>query len=100
MTKNKKLSKKEKEVLKALKKKKDILNAFIKNKFWSLHLDTFLLFSLSIAYWIVLIYTDNILGVIFIVFALICCSIISIDNYHSINEDLKKITKEFESLLS
>ena len=100
MTKNKKPTKKEKEALKAFKRKKDILNTFIKNKIWNLYLDTFLLFGLSIAYGIVLIYSDNILGGIFIVFALICCYIISIDNYHSLNEDMKKITKEFETLLS
>lgn len=91
-----KLDRKDNEIL---KKKEELMNKFLKNKFGSLYLDNFLLFALSLTYGFFLyIFTTPQIGFTFIIFIIICCSIISWVNYHDLIEDIDSVIKDLEIL--
>lgn len=78
---------------------KELLNKFLTNLYWDLYLDLFLLFSLTIVFSIILIITELNIGIIFLVFSLICCSIISVNYYTDIKNEIDKVMKDLQFLL-
>ena len=81
------------------KKKKELINKFIKTKYWDLYLDIFLLFGFSISYSIVLYFTNYLTGQIFVVFAIICCVLISIDYHETIKNEINKVLRDIDIML-
>lgn len=76
-----------------------IIKEYIGGKYWSLYLDIYLLFSVSISYGIVLYLTDNSSGIVFIIFAIICCVITSIYSYRDVKKDIGLVLKDLEIML-
>ena len=77
----------------------EAINNFKKHKYGALYLDIFLLFSLSIALSIFLYFLNNVLGELFLVFALLCCIFISYSYYSDVNADIDKVVKDLEILI-
>lgn len=90
---------KAKKVKLELEEKKEILYKVISRNYWNLYLDIFLLFALSIAYGVVLFYTDLYLGIIYIVFAIIFCILISMTYYFELEREMNVVLKDLEGLL-
>jgi len=75
---------------------KEIIRKFIGKKYWSLYLDIFLLFAISMAYSIVLFFTEQIVGELFFIFAIICCTIISINQYQDMKGDIETALSDLD----
>ena len=87
------------EINKIFTTEKELLNKFLKNLYWDLYLDLYLMFSLTIVFSIVLILTERNIGIIFLVFGMICCSVISINYYVDIKNEIEKVMKDIQFLL-
>jgi hypothetical protein len=79
-------------------KKEEILAMYKKEKGFNLLLDMFLIFAFSISYGIYLTYTEGLIGVMFIVFALIACIIITLVHYVDMHEEYENVVKDLEIL--
>jgi membrane protein YdbS with pleckstrin-like domain len=79
-----------------------LIKEFIRNKHWELYLYIFLLFSMSIAYIIVLYYTLDtfnssvVVAQIFLVFTIICCLSISIIQYNDMKDEIDVALKDLQ----
>ena len=82
-----------------LAQKKLLLNKFVKDRHWNLMVDIFLLFAITVGYGIALYFTEPYISIIFIVFALICCIIISTNYYNDEKEEITKVINDLEILL-
>jgi len=78
---------------------KKLIKEFIGRKHWTLYLDIFLIFAISIGYGFVLYFQENLLGQIFIIFAIICCSISSINHYRDMKEEIEVALKDLDFIL-
>jgi hypothetical protein len=76
-----------------------VINKYISSKYWSLYLDIYLLFSVTISYGIVLYLTDNLTGIVFIIFAIICCFFTSAYTYQDVKQDISSVLKDLEIML-
>jgi hypothetical protein len=82
-----------------IEKSRQLLKKFINRKYGTLYLDIFLLFALSIAFGIILSFDEIILGLIFIIFAVICCGITSYFYYSDVKRDIDLTLKDLEIIL-
>lgn len=81
---------------------KKMLKQFLRKKYWSLWLDIFLLFSISITYSFILYFTDEktkTLGIAFLIFAVICCILISLNHHRDMKQEIEGTLKDLELLL-
>ena len=78
---------------------KKLIKEYISKKYWSLFLDLFLLFAISIAYGIVLFLTESYVGQIFLIFAIICCIMISINQYRDMKRDIDVALSDLEIIM-
>ncbi|WP_455391420.1 hypothetical protein [[Eubacterium] cellulosolvens] len=76
-----------------------LVKQFISGKYWDLYLDIYLMFSLSVGYGIILYFTLDFLGEIFLVFAIICCILISAIHYTNMKQDIDMALKDLELIL-
>jgi len=88
-----------KKVILELEEKKAILNKVINRNYWNLYLDIFLLFALSISYGVVLFFSEQYFGIIFIVYAIIFCILISMTYYYELEREMNVVMKDLEGLL-
>jgi len=78
---------------------KRLIKEFIGRKHWTLYLDIFLIFAISMSYGFVLYSQENLLGQAFIIFAIICCTITSINHYRDMKEDIEVALKDLDFIL-
>lgn len=83
-----------------IENKKKIVNTFISKKFWDLYVDIYLLYAFSISYGVFLINTNNNnnVGQIFVVFALVLCTMISFRYYMNMKKETETALKDLEVL--
>ena len=99
-TKNKKTKiKRDKKEQLILEKKNNILSKFQKDKFATLYLDVFLIYVFSVTYGTYLcLMTSLVLGLIFLIFSLIFCTLISNLYYLDTKSDIESVMKDLEIL--
>ncbi len=78
---------------------KRLIEKFMGGKYWALYVDIFLLFSVSIAYGVVLYLNESLLGLIFLVFTAICCTMTSLNYYSEVKDEINVTLKDVELLL-
>jgi len=78
---------------------KKIVDQFITGLYWNLYIDLFLIFSLTIAYSISLYFLEPYIAQIFLIFGIICCSIMSFNYYIDVKNEINKVLKDLEILL-
>lgn len=78
---------------------KKLIKEFIGRKHWNLYLDIFLIFAISIGYGFVLYFQENLLGQVFIIFAIICCTLSSMNQYKDMKEDIEVALKDLDFIL-
>ena len=76
-----------------------LIQQFIRSKYWKLYFDIFLLFIISISYGVILYYTIYLLGIAFLIFAIICCILISFTHYVDMKKDIQVALKDLEILM-
>ncbi len=82
-----------------LEKKNKILTKFQKDKFATLYLDVFLIYVFSLTYGIYLcLMTSLVLGLVFLIFSIIFCSMISYIYYTETRNDIESVIKDLEIL--
>jgi Ca2+-dependent lipid-binding protein len=76
-----------------------IIRDYIHHQVWILYVDMFLLFSISIVFGYILHSLEPSLGVVFLAFAIVCCSWISVSHYQDIRHDQDIAMKDLEEML-
>jgi hypothetical protein len=93
-------SKAEKELPKdTLETGRKLIKQFVRSKYWGLYFDIFLLFGVSISYGIVLYFLIELLGLVYLVFAIICCLLISVVHYIDMKKDIDIALKDLELIM-
>jgi hypothetical protein len=82
-----------------IKKKNELLDEYLKDKYSSLTVDVFLLFGLCLTYGFYLFFfTLSIIGLVFLVLSIITCIIIATIYYNDLKSDIEGVTKDLEIL--